>query len=1328
MASANHNPAERPRILILEDQSSTDEVLDRELQRLPFHFKVRRTGTRAGLVNELRRFTPDVILYNDWHRGMSELEALGLTRRHSPDVPFIIIDGALDEHTAHRCKEAGATDIITQGTLIRLGPAISGALRHPRSSAPGPTGPAWEEDTEVLRLIAGTVSDLIAVLDTDGRRIYNSPSYAALFGDPDTLQGTDSFAEIHPDDREHVRQVFQRTLTTGIGERTEYRFLLATGEIRNIESQGNAVRDASGAVSRIVVVSRDITPRREAEEALRRSEIRFRSLIENSSDAIALVNGEGVIEYTSPSTTRVLGYETGELIGVNALHLVHPDDRERASTLLHDITDAPGRSVCIQYRFLHRNGPWRWIEASWKNMLHDMHVHAVIVNYRDITEGRQALEDLRKSDERHRAFVGQSSEGIWRVELDEPMTDTADEGEQIGHILRHAYVAQCNDTMAKVYGFQHAVEMHGKPLRELLQASGGNSREQIRTFIRSGYRILNAESTWVDGAGTNRYSTHNIMGIVENGRLVRAWGTHRDITEQKEAEGKVTILAHAWRSISEGVYLTDLEERLVFVNPALLSIYGYTDNDLLGNHVRILRGTRSPGTRDEEMPAPTSSGTWTGELTHCRKDGSSLRVSLSTSVVRSESGEVIALMGVIHDITDSKRAELLQDAVYRIAQAADAAPSLNDLYPAVHAIIQEVMPANNFYIALHDDREDLLYFPYFVDEVDVPLPPMKPGKGLTAHVLRTGTSLLCTELVWDELVRRGDVELVGIPSPIWLGVPLSVASRTIGVMVVQHYSDAAAYGPIEQHMLEFVSSQVAKAIERKRSEEALRESEERFRQMFEDDLTGDFISTPEGKILACNPAFARIFGFASVEEALRSDCRVLHVDTEARGTVFDLVRQHRKLDYHEMELRRKDERPLFVVANLIGTFDEQDTLVSVKGYLFDNTERKRLEDQLLHAQKMEAVGQLASGIAHDFNNVMSVTLTSAQMICASTTDESTKRYANIIEDTTLRGAAIAKQLLQFSRAEASKLSPISLGHVVSEVKKILDHSLPKTIVIRLAINLKQGVIMGDEGQIHQLLLNLCINARDAMTSTGEKEGTGTLSIVLESTPGSEVTRKFGGRETGDHAVLRVSDTGAGIPPEVRRRMFEPFFTTKGIGKGTGLGLSIVHGIVKSHRGYIDVESTPGQGATFSVYFPIVAHEIAISAQSTDCPSLGRGETILVIEDEEILRMLLTEMLTRAGYRVREARDGEEGVAIFRAEHLSIAAVISDMGLPLLSGEQVFHALRSVDRDVRLIFSTGYIQDEKRQELLDAGAKRFIHKPYRVDEMLVGLRQVLDSPE
>lgn len=1207
MEDATDMHPERLRILVLEDSHTKETGLNTELQRLPFHFTVKRAVTRSGLQDELRRFQPDVILYHAWRKGMGELEALGFARRHAPDVPVIIIDGSLDERTARQCLNAGAAEILTRETLIRLGPAI-------RQAVSGGEGSAGAGPRRVL------------------------PENAAM---------------------------------------------------------------------------------------LRRNERLFRSLIENSSDGIVLVDETGTVLYASPSTSRILGYDRSEYEGHDALALVHPEDRERVTAVFRDLVATPGGNAASEYRYRTADGGWRWVDAVARNLLDDPLVRGIVVNYRDTTDARDAVEALRKSNERHRAYIDQSTEGIWRIELDEPMPEGAEEPAQVDHILRYARVAECNEPMARLCGCAGVGELQGRSLRDLLDPDDDRLRDHLYAFVRGGYRLVNREST-ERVRGVSRTLLHNVAGVVEQGRLVRAWGTHRDVTDQKEAEGKVTILAHALRSISEGVFISSLRRRLVFVNQALLDMYGYTQDQLIGRSVEALGAFgRNPG-GGRDIYAATLDGGWKGELTHRRADGSRLVIAVSTSVVRSELGEAIALMGVVRDVTEQRRVERLQDAVYRIAQAADSTRSLNDLYAAVHAIIQEVMPANNFYLALYDEHEDLLHFPYFVDEIDVPLPPMQPGKGLTAHVLCTGRSLLCTEQVWDRLVRAGEVELVGVPSPIWLGVPLIVAHKTIGVMVVQHYSDAGAYGPVEQHMLEFVSSQVAQAVERKRREEALRESEERYRQMFEDDLTGDFISTPGGKILACNPAFASIFGFASVEEALRSDCSILHKDSSAREDIFESVRTHRRLSYHEMELRRKDGRPIYAVANLIGTFDEHDRMVSVKGYLFDNTERKRLEDQLLQSQKMEAVGQLASGIAHDFNNVMSVTLTAAQMVRTAQSLDAATRYAQMIEEATLRGSAIAKQLLQFSRAEAATLSPISLAHVVNEVKKILDHSLPKTIVVRLAINLKQGVVMGDAGQIHQLLLNLCINARDAMTSSPDREGAGTLSILLESVPGEWVARRFGAGDFGEFAALRVSDTGTGIAPDVLRRIFDPFFTTKGIGKGTGLGLSIVHGIVKSHHAHLDVETELGKGTTFTVYFPIVAQGSVTATPACAPPPRGRGETILVIEDEEVLRILMREMLVGAGYRVLEASDGEEGVAVYRERRAEVDIVISDMGLPKLSGEQVFRALLTIEPAVQVIFSTGYVRDEQRQELLDAGARRFIHKPYRVNELLAALREVLDA--
>jgi CheY-like chemotaxis protein len=373
---------------------------------------------------------------------------------------------------------------------------------------------------------------------------------------------------------------------------------------------------------------------------------------------------------------------------------------------------------------------------------------------------------------------------------------------------------------------------------------------------------------------------------------------------------------------------------------------------------------------------------------------------------------------------------------------------------------------------------------------------------------------------------------------------------------------------------------------------------------------------------------------------------------------------------------------------------------------------------------MEAVGKLASGIAHDFNNVMGVVLTASHLIKTVAHSPDIDRYVSMIEGATMRGSGIAKQLLQFSRAEASRLVPISLSKLVLEVKKILDHSFPKTVQIDLSINAEHGVVLGDESQIHQVLLNLCINARDAMTPIPDGEPRGVLSIVLESAsldvPGGKTDRP--GEK--NYVVLRVRDTGSGITEEVQKRIFDPFFTTKEIGKGTGLGLSIVHGIVNNHHGHIEVESSPGKGTTFSVYFPALKAEVEKMYLDAYEEGRGAGETILVIEDEKALRELMTEILTKAGYRVMEARDGDVGVEMYRKSWRDIDLVISDIGLPKLSGEGVLSQLEKINPGVKLIFCTGFLDGARRADLIQTGALEVIHKPYRVSEILNSIRRAM----
>lgn len=1305
------------RTLLVEDTPGDARPIEKSLASHFTALEVHRIHSLDAVISQTTASSWDLILIDTSEPLRRGAEILRERNAYAPGTPLIVIGHSEDMSAAVAMLKEGASDYVTRDNIPALKSAIVDAVA--KGSCPKPEG-------ELLAKIVDNVSDLISVVDTAGKCIYKSPSYAAILGDPGSFRGSDMFANVHPEDRDRLKDVFHRTLESGVGERTEYRLLLTDGSVHYIESQGSVVRDRQGKVTQIVTIARDVTTRILSRQRLVQSEHRFRVLTENSSDGIALIDQSRSITYVAPSSFRILGYLPDELEGSNALWLVHKSHHQRIILILEGLALRPLRTVTVRFQMRHKSGAWKWFEGTFRNMIHEQDIAGIVVNYHDITEAVSAIDSLRKSDERYRTFVGQSSEGIWRFELESPVPTDLPEDEQIRLFYRYARLEECNDAMARMYGFTRAEELIGLRLENMLVPEDPNNIEYLLQFIRSGYRLIDAESHEPDSVGKPKYFLNNLVGSVHDGGLVRVWGTQRDVTDLKRSESKNVVLAHALRSINESVTLTDMNNVILFVNEAFQRIYGFTREEVIGKHIGMVRSQNNQRDSLAMLDEETRAGGWQGELWNVRKDGSEFPVNLSTSVVRTEDGAPIAFMGVATDITERQRAQQRQDSLYRIAQAAEDAITPDDLYQAVHEIIKNAMPARNFYIALYDEKEDLLQFPYFVDEIDTPSPPMKAGKGLTAYVLRTGRGLLCSNERFKELVDQGEAELVGIPSPIWLGVPLIVASKTIGVMVVQHYSDPKAYGPAEQTFLEFVSSQVANAIERKRAEVALREGEEKYRRMFEDDLTGDFLARPDGIVLAHNPAFARMFGYDDSTDHSAQQMSLFQHDAEVWRPLFHMIRTDGKLEYHEIELHRQDGRPLSVVANLVAVFDAMGRLDSVKGYLFDNTDRKRLEEQLLQAQKMDAVGQLASGIAHDFNNVMGVTLTAAQMIKNRTADQDIIHYAGMIEETTMRGASIAKQLLQFSRAESSKLVPISLSHVVNEVQKILQHSFPKTIDLQVGINLRQGLVLGDEGQIHQLLLNLCINARDAMTGEGGRSR-GSLRITLESVAGEEIAERFGATISSEYAVLRVSDTGGGIPAEVQRRIFEPFFTTKPIGKGTGLGLSIVHGIVRSHNAFIDVDSRIGEGTVFSIYFPIVQAHLAEASQTTNNgTALGHGETVLVIEDEEMLRHLIGEVLKRAGYQVIEARDGEEGVAMFRERQDSIQLVLSDMGLPKLSGEQVFGELKKLNPVLSIIFSTGYIHEDKKQELLESGASDFIHKPYKVDEMLYTVRKVLDS--
>ncbi len=808
--------------------------------------------------------------------------------------------------------------------------------------------------------------------------------------------------------------------------------------------------------------------------------------------------------------------------------------------------------------------------------------------------------------------------------------------------------------------------------------------------------------------------------------------------------------------------------------------------------------------------------------------------------------EVTGFVTVGRDITERKQAEKIQEMIYRILRASESATRLIDLFHAIHKIIQDVAPTRNFHIALHDGPKNLLTFPYFVDEhMPQAPPPRKPGRGLAEYVLRTGRSLLCDQSKFTELKEGGHLDIERMDSMVWLGVPLIVEKKTIGVMVIHDYSQGKAYGKQDQFILEYISSQVAKEIEKKRveeglrlfrhtmesiselvsitdtngyftfvnkaflerygctsdevlgkhvsmlwsaknapqtlleiagqsknggwrgelinvtksgqefpvalsttqifdetghivglagiaeditekqrTEEALRTSETKYRALIENVPDGVYQCTADDRLVTVNPALARMLKYENVGEILG-----LNIASDIYAELDDRRKSRRKVE-HDVELRNfevtlkcKNGQLITVLENAHIMRDRDGAIQYVEGTFTDITERKFLEDQLRQSQKMESLGTLAGGIAHDFNNILQIILVNTQSLRRGNLEP--QKLSQVLEINTgavKRGASLVQQILTFARKTDVSFESLNVNAVIQELVKMLKETFPKTIEFSAVLDKHLPLIIADYNQIHQILLNLCVNARDAMP-----EG-GSISIHTETFRGSELRKRFPEVTEEHYACISVSDSGHGMDETTRSRIFEPFFTTKEKGKGTGLGLAVVYGIMKTHHGFIDVQSEKGVGTTFECYVPISwtrRQAVEKSDEPQDETAAG-SETILLVEDEEVLLASLSVLLEGSGYRVLTATNGEEAVDVYRDRHNEIALVVTDVGLPKLNGWDAFLQMKKINPHVKAIVSSGYFDPKVKEEKSVEGISGYILKPYQPVEILKRVRVVLDN--
>ncbi|MFZ5867695.1 MAG: PAS domain S-box protein [Thermodesulfobacteriota bacterium] len=525
-----------------------------------------------------------------------------------------------------------------------------------------------------------------------------------------------------------------------------------------------------------------------------------------------------------------------------------------------------------------------------------------------------------------------------------------------------------------------------------------------------------------------------------------------------------------------------------------------------------------------------------------------------------------------------------------------------------------------------------------------------------------------------------------------------------------------AEGPLFTGILRDISEQ-------KNAQEALRQSEERYRSLFDESTDGIFVITEDGRVEDANRSLLETLGY-TWEELSRLHVRDLYANPTDKHKLREQIVQEGFVKDFPLKAKRKDGKEIDCLLTAAVRPMRSGVAMGYQGILRDVTDQRRLEKQLQQAQKMEAIGALAGGIAHDFNNLLTVILGYSDLLLVDKgREEPGFQELQAVRQAAQRGTDLVKQILAFSRKLEASPRPTNLNHAIQQAQSLLSRSIPKMIGIDLRLADNLHTVNADSGQVEQVLLNLVVNSRDAIPATGGKIVIETRNAVLDK----DYCDRHVDVTPGNYALISVSDTGHGMTQDVLDRIFEPFYTTKEPGRGTGLGLAMVFGIVKAHNGHITCYSEPGVGTTFNLYFPATLIEEDADVTTTRGMPASGTETILLADDEEYIRALGTRLLTRAGYTVLTAGCGNEALDVYRKNKDRIALVILDLIMPQMGGKECLEKLLALDPKVKVLIASGYAVDRVATGPSEQGARGFIAKPYNMERLLQVVREVLDAP-
>jgi two-component system, cell cycle sensor histidine kinase and response regulator CckA len=765
---------------------------------------------------------------------------------------------------------------------------------------------------------------------------------------------------------------------------------------------------------------------------------------------------------------------------------------------------------------------------------------------------------------------------------------------------------------------------------------------------------------------------------------------------QKLAEENL-YLARAVASASEGIIITDPhrpDNPIIYANPAFSRITGYELEEVLGRNCRFLQGEQSDrGVVQQIRQAIAERREITATLLNYQKQGQPFWNELRIAPVFSETHELLYFVGIQTDVSDRMQAEV----------------ALRESEERFHLIAQ----ATNDAVWDWDLAKDTVWWNEGIQTLF----------GFALNEVGIGAEW------WLNQIHPDDRERVAahIQTAIQ-GTDSSWADEYYFCKVNHDY----AYVFDRGYIIRDGSGKAIRMIggmtditDRRQAEEALeRQAETLHKQAQLLELAHDaiLVRNMHNQITFWNPSAEATYGWTQAQVLGKS----AHVclNTQSSQSLQEIENKLLENNYWEGELihTKRDQTQITVMSRWALQRDKDGSPIAILEMNQDITEKKALESQFLRAQRMESIGTLAGGIAHDLNNVLTPILSSAQLLLMQTSDENVKakQLLETIQSSARRGAALLRQVLSFARGVAGKRTILQVRHLIAEIQQMVQETFPKLIDLHLDLANDLWLVSGDATQLHQVLMNLCMNARDAMPNGG------TLSVDASNFwIDEQYARMHLDAKVGPYVVITVADTGVGITPEMLDRIFEPFFTTKELGKGTGLGLSTALGIIRSHDGFVTASSLVARGTQFKVYLPAVMAE-ETKPQPEEDSTWGRGEVILVVDDEAAIRETNQASLEAYNYRVITATDGIDAIALYVKHKQEIGLVLIDLMMPSMDGTTAIRALRKINPDIKIVAVSGLITENQLTTPNHLAIQGFLPKPYTAKELAKCIAEVLQD--